>query len=55
MQETYNQIKALFESFDKEHNSGTKAGAARARKAIGNLKKLVTQYNKESVAAGKAK
>jgi len=52
-QEIYEQIKALFEQFDKEHNSGTKAGKARARKAIGDIKKLVVDYRKFSVEENK--
>jgi hypothetical protein len=49
-QELYEQMKQLWESFDKEHNSTTKAGKGRARKAIGELKKLVTEYRSASVA-----
>ena len=52
-QELYEQIKDLFETFDTEHNSTTKAGKGRARKAIGELKKLVTDYRKASVAENK--
>ncbi len=47
-QELYEQIKALYESFDENHtqnaNTGTKASGTRARKAIGELKKLATEY-----------
>ena len=49
----YVQIKDLFETFDTEHNSTTKAGKGRARKAVGEIKKLVTDYRKASVAENK--
>ncbi len=57
-QELYEQIKALYESFDENHtqnaNTGTKASGTRARKAIGELKKLATEYRKASVAESKS-
>ena len=44
--ELYEQIKALYDDFDENHNknaeSGTKASGTRARKAIGEIKKLAT-------------
>jgi hypothetical protein len=53
----YEQIKALYEAFDENHNqhaeSGTKASGTRARKAIGEIKKLATDYRKASVAESK--
>ena len=48
-QEIFEQIDTLYNSFVDEHNSTTKAGAQRARKAIGSIKKLVTDYRKASV------
>jgi len=48
-QEIFEQIDGLYETFVAEHNSTTKAGAQRARKAIGEIKKLVTDYRKASV------
>jgi len=55
--ETYTQIAGLFESFTENHekfvNNGNKAAGQRARKAIGEIKKLATQYRKESVEASK--
>jgi hypothetical protein len=57
-QELYNQIKELFNSFDENHTqnaeSGTKASGTRARKAIGEIKKLATEYRKVSVAESKS-
>ena len=38
---------------ETEHNGTTKAAKGRARKAIGELKKLVTDYRKESVNESK--
>lgn len=55
--ELYEQIKSLYEAFDENHNqnaeSGTKAAGTRARKAIGEIKKLATEYRKASVAESK--
>lgn len=51
--ELYNEIKKLWEDFDSNHNifeeKGNKAAAGRARKAVGEIKKLVTEYRKASV------
>ena len=52
-QELFEQIDALYESFKQEHNGSTKASQTRARKSIGDLKKLVTEYRKASVAEAK--
>jgi len=52
-QELFQQIDALYEDFKSEHNGTTKASQTRARKAIGDLKKLVTEYRKASVAEAK--
>jgi hypothetical protein len=55
--ELYEQIKSLYEAFDENHqlnaNSGTKAAGTRARKAIGEIKKLATEYRKSSVEDSK--
>ena len=48
-QEIFEQIKDLFAEFELEHNGGTKASKGRARKAIGEIKKLVTEYRKASI------
>ena len=52
-QEIFEQIKDLFEQFEENHNGTTKAAKSRARKAIGELKKLVTDYRKVSVEENK--
>jgi|TARA_A200000159_G_scaffold159287_1_gene177724 hypothetical protein len=48
-QELFEQIKELFVQFEDEHNGTSKASKSRARKAIGEIKKLVTDYRKASV------
>ena len=52
-QEIFKQIDALYQTFTAEHVGTTKASQQRARKAIGELKKLVTEYRKASVAESK--
>ena len=52
-QELFEQIKDLFVQFETEHNGTTKAAKSRARKAIGEVKKLVTDYRKSSVEENK--
>jgi len=50
----YNDIKRLFGEFEHNHTiftqKGNKAAGTRARKAIGEVKKLVTDYRKASVS-----
>ena len=49
----YDEMKSYFDTFETEHEKnmgGNKAAGSRARKAIGELKKLVTDYRKASVA-----
>lgn len=53
-QEIFEQISSLYDTFVAEHNTTTKAGAQRARKAIGSIKKLVTDYRKASVNESKS-
>ena len=54
----YNELNELWEQFQENHRSfddkGNKAAGARARKAIGGIKKLVTDYRKSSVEASKS-
>ena len=52
-QELFEQIKDLFVQFESEHNGTTKAAKSRARKAIGEVKKRVTDYRKASVEENK--
>lgn len=51
------QSKSLYEDFAENHeknaSTGTKASGTRARKAIGEIKKLATEYRKQSVAESK--
>jgi hypothetical protein len=51
--ELFEQMKGLWASFEAEHNGTTKAAKSRARKHIGELKKLVTEYRKVSVEESK--
>ena len=52
-QQIFEEIKELFSQFEENHNATTKAGKSRARKAIGEIKKLVTDYRKASVEENK--
>lgn len=56
-QELYEQLHNLWIEFETNHNvyqeKGTKAAAGRARKALGEIKKLVTPYKQTSVEEGK--
>ena len=53
----YNTINDLFEDFQENHRSfsskGNKAAGGRARKAICEIKKLVTSYRQASVSESK--
>jgi len=54
----YNEIKELFSEFEANHatfqEKGNKAAGGRARKAIGEIKKLVTGYRQASVSESKS-
>ena len=54
----YNDIKELFNEFEENHSifteKGNKAAGGRARKAIGEIKKLVTGYRQASVSESKS-
>lgn len=52
-QELFEQIKDLFIQFEEGHSATTKSGKGKARKAIGEIKKLVTEYRKASVSENK--
>ena len=51
--ELFEQMQTLWSDFTDNHSKfidkGNKTAATRARKSIGELKKLVTEYRKESV------
>lgn len=51
--ELFEQIETLYVHFKESHNGTTKSSKARARKALGDLKKLVSAYRKASVAESK--
>ena len=55
--ELYNTINDLFEDFQENHrdfaSKGNKAAGGRARKSIGEIKKLVTDYRKASISESK--
>jgi len=53
-QEIYVELKKLWEEFDAAHNGTKKRNLADARKALGEIKKLVTPYRTESVNEQKA-
>ena len=53
----YESMNNLWEDFQENHRSfsekGNKAAGTRARKAIGEIKKLVTAYRQASVSESK--
>ena len=53
----YNELNNLWEDFQENHRSftdkGNKSAGGRARKSIGEIKKLVTDYRKASVSESK--
>jgi hypothetical protein len=55
--ELYDEMKTQWSEFEENHSKfvdkGNRAAATRARKAIGEIKKLVTEYRKQSVAESK--
>lgn len=54
-QELFEKINGLYEEFVAQHNGTTKKSQANARKAIGEVKKLITEYRQASTAEAKAK
>ena len=54
----YETMNNLWEEFQTNHRSftekGNKAAGGRARKAVGEVKKLVTDYRKASVTESKS-
>jgi hypothetical protein len=49
----FEEMSQFWETFQTNHNDTTKASDGRARKAIGEIKKLVTSYRKASVESNK--
>ena len=47
------KIEAIYETFKAEHAGTSKAAHGRARKALGGIKKLISEYRKASVAEDK--
>ena len=54
-QELFEQISGLFETAKENNAETSKAAKGRARKALSEMKKLISAYNKTSVAEAKAK
>ena len=52
-QELFEQMSKLWNTFVDEHNKTTKVSQKNARTAIGDLKKLVTDYRTASVEESK--
>ena len=56
--ELYNTLNDLWEDFQENHRKFSekhnKAAAQRARKSLGEIKKIVTGYRKSSVAESKS-
>ena len=57
IKEIYGSLKELWSEFDDNHSKfddkGNKAAGARARKSLGEIKKLVTSYRQASVSESK--
>ena len=55
--ELFGTLKTLWEDYEANHSKfeekSNKAAGARARKALGEIKKLVTDYRKASVEESK--
>ena len=58
IKEIYGSLKELWSEFDDNHSKfddkGNKAAGARARKSLGEIKKLVTSYRQASVSESKS-
>ena len=56
--ELYETLNNLWEDFQENHRTftekGNKAAGGRARKSIGEIKKLVTDYRKSSIEESKS-
>jgi hypothetical protein len=54
-QEIFEQLTKLWSEFEANHKATSKVSDSRARKALGEVKKLVTSYRAASTEEGKAK
>lgn len=54
-QELFEAIDTQYQSFVQSHSGTTKKSQATARKAIGEVKKLITDYRKASTEESKNK
>jgi hypothetical protein len=54
-QEIFEELKRLWCEFEDNHHATSKVSDARARKALGEIKKLITPYRAASTAEGKEK
>ena len=53
LHEIFKEVEYLYSAFAMGHKENTKRGRARARKALGGIKKLVTEYRRSSVEMDK--
>jgi hypothetical protein len=53
--ETYTKLSELWNEFSIEHSKSSKAAHGRARRALTEVKKLISVYKKSSVAEDKVK
>lgn len=53
--EIFEQLTKLWAEFETNHTATSKVSDSRARKALGEIKKLITPYRSASTAEGKAK
>lgn len=54
-QELFEKMDALYNLFKLEHSEKSKAAHSRARKKLGEFKKLISEYRKASTAEDKVK
>jgi hypothetical protein len=52
-EEIFEQLQTLWNEFVENHDGATKVSDTRARKALGEIKKLTTPYRKASVDENK--
>lgn len=52
-EQLFEELSQLWATFETNHSGSTKASDSRARKALGEIKKLVTAYRKASVDSNK--